>query len=255
MPLIFIGHGSPMNAIENNAFTQSLTLLSKKLVKPKYILVISAHWVTDGSFVTSADKPKQIYDFYGFPNELYEIKYPCRGSNELAQHIFELSQKGAIGLSDDWGIDHGAWTILKYLFPGADVPVVQLSLDYNLNEKQHLALVKNLDMLRDEGVLIIGSGNIVHNLGMMSPLKNDIPYEWNIEFNDYIKKALSGNDLQSILNYRKIMQSAANYAVPTDEHYLPLIYVFGLKRETETINLIYEGFEYKSLSMLSFIIS
>lgn len=254
MPAIFIGHGSPMNAIEDNPFTKNLVKLGQELIRPKAILVISAHWTTSGTFVTAAAQPEQIYDFYGFPDELYQLKYPVTGDPRLAKRICDLFLDLSVNLSSDWGIDHGSWTILKYLFPKADIPTIQLSLDLNKIEIEHLEIAKKLNILREEGVLIIGSGNIVHNLGLISWEKADKSFDWAVEFDEKIKEYLLKNKPEFLGKYLDINPNTKQQAVPTNEHYLPMLYVAALRQPEEKILFIYEGFDYKSISMRSFII-
>ena len=254
MPALFVGHGSPMNAIQDNSFTKSLIRLGETLLLPKLILVISAHWMINETSLTSNEKLQQIYDFYGFPEELYKIKYSVNG-NVIASHEISVANDDIpIGLRNDWGLDHGAWTVLKYLFPKANVPVVQLSLDYTKTENEHVEVAKKLNYLREQGVLIIGSGNIVHNLEMISWEQNDSPYDWTVDFDAEIKKRLLNNDLESLMDYKAINPEIAELAVPTNEHYLPMLYVAALKRTDEKINFFFEGFEHKSISMRSFIV-
>jgi len=253
-PALFIGHGSPMNAIEKNNFTKSLISFGKKIKKPKAILVISAHWTTPGTFVTGSAKPEQIYDFYGFPKELYQIKYSALGNLRLAKKICEQFKNIHIKLNSEWGIDHGAWTVLKHLFPDADVPVIQLSLNFNKTEKEHMAIAKKLSALRQEGVMIIGSGNIVHNLALISWERDDGAAEWAKEFDKKIKEYLLADNKLALANYSDINEDLKERAVPTNEHYLPMLYIIALRQPGEKLSFIYEGFEHRSLSMRSFII-
>lgn len=255
MPIIYIGHGSPMNAIEDNPFTESLIKLGKELDKPKAILVISAHWVTQGMYVTESAEPEQIYDFYGFPEELYLIKYKVKGSPSLAKRVCGLFKDNQVNVSSDWGIDHGAWTVLKYLFPKADVPVIQLSLDYAKNEQEHLLIGEKLNILRQEGVLIIGSGNLVHNLNLISGEKNDEPFVWAKKFDEETKKNLLTDNRFALANYDGLEKEIKEMSVPTNEHYLPMLYIVALRQKNEILKFIYEGFDYKAISMRSFIIS
>lgn len=254
-PLIFIGHGSPMNVVQNNNFTKALTEFGKTIIKPRAILVISAHWQTHGTQVTAMENPRQIYDFYGFPEELYKIKYSPVGLPELAKKISVSSIDIKIGLDQDWGIDHGAWTVLKYLFPQADVPVLQLSLDYDKKELDHLAIAKQLNSLRAENVLIIGSGNMVHNLGLISFDQEAQSTDWAVEVDLKLKQLLLEGDAEKLASYDGISENLKNLAIPTNEHYLPMLYIASLKETTEKLNWIYEGYEHGSISMRSFVIN
>jgi 4,5-DOPA dioxygenase extradiol len=250
LPAIFFGHCSPMNIIEDNKYTQSWTTISKSFAKPKAIISISAHWETKGTKVTSNEIQKTIHDFYGFPKELYEIDYSSKGNLDLATKINKLIPK--IDLDDSWGLDHGTWSILKHIYPNKDIPVIQISIDRNKTPQEHYELAKKLQIFRDEGVLIIGSGNIVHNLRMIKWNEDSIPYPWAVDFNSEIKSAILNNDIKKIFDYRKIKGSRE--AVPTHEHFTPLIYILGLHNEAEKASFFAEGFEMGSLSMDSFII-
>lgn len=251
MPVIFIGHGSPMNAIENNDFTKSLKNLSNKIPKPKAILCISAHWLTEGSFVTMSDSPAQIYDFYGFPEELYNIVYPVSGCSEIAKSIIEKVKYSQINSdeneSSQWGIDHGTWSVLKHLYPKADIPCVQLSINYNKSPEYHYELGKALQFLREENVLIIGSGNIVHNLRIMKE-KDAEPFDWNIKFDEWIKSQIISGQCNDIINY-KSQGEIAKLSVPTPDHFYPLLYVLGARKASDKAEFFYEGYEHASLSM------
>jgi len=253
-PIIFIGHGSPMNIIQYNNFTKNLILLGKKLLTPKTILVISAHWETNGSFITSNDTPEQIYDFYGFPKDLYAVKYQPDGNPKLANEI-ESKMKNKINLSKDWGIDHGAWSVLKHIFPKADIPVIQLSLNINLSFTQHMDLAKELEFLRESDVLIIGSGNIVHNLRKISYDQNAATTEMAKRIDEKIKSYILKYDLESLTSLKDLNKNERYLLGATDEHYLPLLYIMALKEKKEKIEWIYEGFEHATISMRSFLVS
>ena len=254
MPLLFVGHGSPMNTIQQNEFTESLRQAGKTLPKPRLILCVSAHWVTDGAFVTSAATPKQIYDFYGFPDELYEIAYPASGSPEDAEHVAKLGTSGPVSLDSRRGLDHGTWAVLHHLYPQADIPVIQLSLDGSRDEAEHFRLASFLRPLRSEGVLLVGSGNIVHNLGAMSWQQfGEEPFAWARAFDDQVKDALDRGDNDLLVRYDSKDREAGRSAVPTNEHYLPLMYVAALRGENENVEYIHEGFQHRSVSMRSFI--
>lgn len=254
MPAIFFGHGSPMNAIESNKYTKSWIEISKSFPKPKAIISISAHWETLGdknneTKITSNKNQKTIHDFYGFPKELYDIKYNAKGDTALAEKIQKLTVDSA--LDDSWGLDHGTWSILKHIYPKADIPVVQISIDKKKTPKEHYEFAKKLKDLRKEGVLIIGSGNIVHNLTAIKWNGGD-PYPWASEFSSQIKSAIINNDIDKILNYKNIKGSKES--VPSAEHFIPLIYILALKDEKDSISFFAEGFEMGSLSMDSFVV-
>jgi len=227
MPVLFIGHGSPMNAIEDNEFTDSWKTIAKiiteKFSKPKLILCISAHWLKDNTAVLSTKNPQTIHDFYGFPEELYKVQYPALGSLEYAKIIKDTIKSVDVKLDDTWGIDHGMWSVLVKMYPKADIPVIQLSINPNLSLETHIKIGKELSALRSRGVLIIGSGNIVHNLGMMRT--SGVAFPWAIDFDDYIQKSLEDNNVENLLNYKK--HPSSRYAVPTNDHYIPLLYVVG----------------------------
>jgi 4,5-DOPA dioxygenase extradiol len=252
MPAVFVGHGTPMNAAQDNGFTKTLSAFAGSIPKPKAVLCVSAHWVSDGTFVTGSENPEQIYDFYGFPQELYEIKYRPKGSVSLAKRTAELLGGLDAGLNSEWGTDHGAWSVLKHMYPECDIPVVQLSLNAAMSEEEHFKAAKHLSALRKEGVLILGSGNIVHNLSMIDWdqfAKKITP--WALEFDSYVKRALdSGNDAQ-LINFAENDRNAG-YAVPTNEHYLPMLYIAALRGKGEKLNYFYEGFQHSSLSMRCF---
>jgi 4,5-DOPA dioxygenase extradiol len=253
MPVLFLGHGSPMNAIEENEFVTGWRNIGKTIPKPNAILCISAHWETRGTFVTAMEKPGTIHDFGGFPTELYEVQYPAPGSPELAKETKTLIKKAEVGLDDKWGLDHGCWSVVKHLYPDADIRVIQLSLDYLQSPQYHYDLSKELSSLRRKGVLIIGSGNMVHNLGMVSWDKMEEPgygYDWAIEANEKMKKFILSNDHKSLINY-KLQGSAFNLAIPTPEHYLPLLYSLALKEENESIEIFNDKAVAGSLTMTS----
>lgn len=251
MPVVFVGHGSPMNAMQNNEFTKSLGAFARKIPKPKAIICVSAHWVTEGSFITGSESPRQIYDFFGFPNELYDIKYRPKGSRELAKRAVELLKEYNVNLDTEWGIDHGTWSILKHMYPACDVPVIQLSLNADILVQVHYKVAKSLFELRKQGVLIIGSGNIVHNLSLIDAgqFAQNTP-DWALEFDGYVKQALDSDDDSLLINYSSNKDAA--YAVPTNEHYLPLLYVCALRDKGEKVKYFYEGYQHSSLSMRCF---
>jgi 4,5-DOPA dioxygenase extradiol len=253
MPVIFIGHGNPMHALHDNNFTHSLNNIQKNITKPKAILVVSAHWLTRGTYVSTNPDPKTIYDFGGFPDALYKVKYEPAGAPELALELKEKVDHANVEPDNTMGLDHGAWTILKHMYPAADIPTFQLSIDYHKPAAWHFELAKQLDFLRSKGVLIIGSGNIVHNLGMVDFAQTNSGYDWAAEFDSKVKALLDKGDSRSLVEYEKLGKSAL-LSIPTNDHYLPMIYTLGLKKENESISYLYEGLEAGSISMRSFII-
>jgi 4,5-DOPA dioxygenase extradiol len=253
MPVLFVGHGSPMNAIEDNEFVTGWRNIGKTIPKTETILCISAHWETRGTFVTAMEKPNTIHDFGGFPMELYEVNYPAPGSPELAKETKTLIKVTEVGLDDKWGLDHGCWSVLKHLYPDAAIPVIQLSLDYYQSPQYHYDLSKELSSLRKKGVLIIGSGNMVHNLGMVSWEKLEEPgygFDWAIEANEKMKIFILSNDHKSLINY-KLQGSSFDLAIPTPEHYLPFLYSLALKEENEKIEIFNDKAVGGSLTMTS----
>jgi 4,5-DOPA dioxygenase extradiol len=250
MPAIFIGHGNPMNAITDNPYKDAWIALGKTLPRPEAILCVSAHWQTRGTQVCAVEKPRTIHDFGGFPAELFAQQYPARGAPEYAEITRNLLPAGAITAVEDWGLDHGAWTILQSLFPAADVPVFQLSLDINLDLAAHLALARKLASLREQGVMVIGSGNIVHNLRLLNP-QGATP-QWAINFDNYIKTALETGDDDALIHIEHTGESA-KLAVPSDEHYLPLLYVTAMRHADDNMHFMTENFDLGSLSMRSVI--
>lgn len=252
MPVLFLGHGSPMNAIEENEFVSSFKQLGKDLVKPNAILCVSAHWETKGTYVTAMAQPRTIHDFGGFPKELFDVQYPAPGSPELAKQTKEIISSTEIGLDDKWGLDHGAWSVLKHLYPNADVPIIQMSIDYSQGAQYHFDLAKQLSALRTKGVLIVGSGNMVHNLGLVAwnKLNEEYAFDWAKEANEKMKKHILNNDFQPLINFRSQGKSF-DLAIPTPEHYLPLIYTLALKEEKEKITLFNDKPVAGSLTMTS----
>jgi len=249
MPTLFIGHGSPMNAIEQNDFTQTLQNLGQSLIKPKAILCISAHWTTKGTFVDVSPNPKMIYDMHGFPKELYNLKYPAKGAPSIANEISKTITHTAIQKSTDWGLDHGTWSVLANLYPKADIPTFQLSIDYNQPMQYHYDLAKQLAEFRKKGVLIIGSGNLTHNLNMVD--FHDInakPKDWALEFDMKVKGFIDDKNFKGVINYQKIGYSA-QLAVPEPSHFIPLIYTLALQDNNDEIEYFYDKFHYGTLSM------
>ena len=253
MPALFIGHGSPMNAIEENEFTKTLLKIGNELPKPKAVLVISAHWLTTGTFANASPKPKMIYDMYGFPDELYRVQYPAPGSPEFVNEVRNLIKNVDVQTDYEWGFDHGNWSILKWLFPNSDIAVFQMSIDYHKPMKYHYELAKELKSLREKGVLIIGSGNLTHNLRIVHfENKNAQPDDLAFEFDSKIKSFLNKKNHNNIIEYNKL-GAASKLAVPEPSHFIPLIYSMGLQDDDEQVNYFYEKFEYGTLSMRSFI--
>ncbi len=250
MPVLFIGHGSPMNAILDNAYTEAISKSIENIPKPEAILVISAHWETEGTYITASDAPKQIYDFYGFPEELYNIKYNPSGAKRYAQMVAEELADSNVMLTQEWGLDHGAWSVLSHMYPKADIPVFQMSLNKLGDENYHYNLGRKLSALREKGILIIGSGDIVHNLRIMNYDMDAAPFDWASEFDDYISAAIVSRMHDNIIFYEKLGKTA-KLSVPTKEHYLPLLYIAGLQKETDEVKFIFKGIQHSSMSMTS----
>jgi 4,5-DOPA dioxygenase extradiol len=253
MPVLFLGHGSPMNAIEENEFVVSFRKVGASFPKPKAVLCISAHWETKGTFVTAMDKPATIHDFGGFPQALFDVQYPAPGSPELAQRTKEIVSKTQIGLDNKWGLDHGAWSVIKHLYPQADVPVIQMSLDYSQSGPYHYELSKQLSSLRQKGILILGSGNMVHNLGMIAWDKlnaDSYAFDWALEASDKMKQAIASGNHQTLIDFRSQGKSF-DLAIPTPEHYLPLLYALALQDKTDSIELFNDKAVAGSLTMTS----
>ncbi len=235
MPVYFVGHGNPMNALEQNEFTKNWQNIGKSIPKPKAILCISAHWETKGTFVTAMEKPKTIHDFGGFPKELQEFQYPAPGSLAFAKETQKAITSVEVGLDHDWGLDHGCWSIITHMFPKADVPVLQLSLDYTKPPQWHYQLAKELAILRTKGVLILGSGNMVHNLGMASWGMKNTGFDWAIEANETFKKLIKAEEHAKLAAYKELGK-AVQLSVPSPDHYLPLLYTLGLKEKNEQVS-------------------
>ena len=253
MPVLFVGHGSPMNAIEDNVFSRTWMELGKTLPKPKAIFSISAHWETRGVFITAMKQPRTIHDFGGFPQALFNVQYPAPGSPELATETKSIIHTTQAGMDQSWGLDHGSWSILKRMYPAADIPVIQLSLDYSQPARFHYDLGRELAPLRKKGVLIMGSGNIVHNLRMIAWDRLDEPgfgYDWAIEANEKMKTFILDGDHNALINYRS-QGKAFDLSIPTPEHFLPLLYTLGLKEEKEEIEFFNDKPVAGSLSMTS----
>ena len=252
MPVLFLGHGSPMNAIEENEFVTGFRNIAKGIPKPNAILCISAHWETKGTFVTAMQNPSTIHDFGGFPKELFEVQYPAPGSPDLANQTKSLITKTEVGLDDKWGLDHGAWSVIKHLYPNADIPVIQMSIDYSQTPQYHYELAQQIKSLREKGVLIIGSGNIVHNLGKVEwkRLNETFGYDWAIEANDKMKKFILEGNHKELINFRS-QGKAFDLAIPTPEHYLPLLYSLALQDKNEEVKLFNDKAVAGALTMTS----
>jgi 4,5-DOPA dioxygenase extradiol len=253
MPVLFLGHGSPMNAIEENQFVTGFRDLAKTLPKPNAILCISAHWFTNGTKVTAMEMPRTIHDFGGFPQELFAVQYPAKGSPELATITQELLLPTEVELDQHWGLDHGAWSVIKHLYPDADIPVIQMSIDYTKPGQYHFELAQKLSALRTKGILIVGSGNIIHNLRMVD-FRNintdNYGYDWAVEARSDINDYLLDGNFQPLIDFEK-QSKAFQLSIPTPEHYLPLIYTLGLKGESEELSLFNDKLVAGSLSMTS----
>lgn len=252
MPVLFLGHGSPMNAIEENEFVNGFRKLAKNLPKPNAILCVSAHWETKGTFVTAMQNPPTIHDFGGFPKELFAVQYPAPGSPQLAQETKTRITKTEVGLDHKWGLDHGAWSVIKHLYPNADIPVIQLSLDYSQTPQYHYELAQQLKSLREKGILIIGSGNMVHNLGKVEwrRLNENFGYDWAMEANEKMKKYILDQNHQELIDFRS-QGKAFDLAIPTPEHYLPLLYSLAMQDKNEAVELFNDKAVAGALTMTS----
>ena len=254
MPAMFVGHGSPMNAIEDNIYHRKWQELGKQLPRPKAILSISAHWLTPDTRVTAMAKPKTIHDFGGFPKKLFDQEYPAPGTPEFAELTAKLLTYSHVAPDYNWGLDHGTWSVLLPMFPLADIPVFQLGIVYAQPPEYHYQLGKQLNALRDKGVMIIGSGNMVHNLGRIDWDGTGKVYDWAQEFDTKITGWIDAGDTASVLNYQKIMGNLADIAHPSNDHFLPLFYILGMKQPNETPEYFNDKFDMGSISMRSFIL-
>lgn len=253
LPVLFLGHGSPMNAIEENEFVAGFRKMGQALPKPQAILCISAHWETRGTMVTAMEQPRTIHDFGGFPKELFAVQYPAPGSPELASITQEIITQTKVRLDEQWGLDHGAWSVIKHLYPDANVPVIQMSIDYTQGPAYHYELGKQLMALRNKGVLIVGSGNMVHNLRMVAWDKLDTPgfgYDWALEAREQMNAAILKGDHKALVNFKQ-QGRAFDLAIPSPEHYLPLLYTLGLQQKGEAISLFNDQALGGSLTMTS----
>lgn len=250
MPAVFIGHGSPMNAIEDNTFTRGWKEIAAAMPRPEAILSVSAHWYTPGTRVMDNEKPGMIYDMYGFPRELYEVVYPAPGAPELAKQTLALLA-GTATLDGGWGFDHGTWSILSVMYPGAEIPVFQLSVDRNATPETHFEIGKRIASLREQGVLILGSGNVVHNLQLVD-FDMEGGFDWAYEFDAYVKRAITGHDVAAVINHRRAGE-CARLAFPTPDHYYPLLAVLGATLESDTASVYNEACVMGSLSMTCYL--
>ena len=251
MPAIFFGHGNPMNAIGQNGYTDAWAEVGRSIPRPKAILCVSAHWYIPAVAVTAMPKPRTIHDFGGFPRELFEVEYPAPGSPELAVRVQELMGDGVIADDRHWGLDHGTWSVLIHVFPKADIPVVQLSINEAETAAFHYQTAKRLSALRDEGVLVIGSGNLVHNLHTYAWGRHNVdPFDWALRFEDKARELILADDHEPLIEYESLGRDAM-LSAPTPDHYLPLLYILALKRDGEGVSFPVEGFDGGSISMLT----
>lgn len=255
MPVLFIGHGSPMNGIEDNEFSQRWAQMAKEIPTPTAVLVVSAHWFSKGTRITAMDFPETIHDFGGFPQALFDVQYPAPGNPALAMETVDLIHSAHVELDHDWGLDHGAWTVVRRMYPEAKIPVLQLSIDYSKPPQYHYELAKELYGLRKKGVLIIGSGNMVHNLRMISwnKMNENYGYDWALQMNDTFKQLIQDGDHQRLINYENL-GSESRLAIPTPEHYLPLLYSLGLKGKKDHVSFFNDKAVAGSLTMTSVLI-
>jgi 4,5-DOPA dioxygenase extradiol len=252
MPAFFFGHGNPMNAVQSNAYTEAWAAVGREIPRPRAILMVSAHWYLPGTWVTAMRAPRTIHDFGGFPRELYEVVYPAPGSPSLAREIQEMLAPTPVGLDEtEWGLDHGTWSVLRHVFPDASIPVVQLGMDETRTADVHYALGQKLTALRDSGVLVVGSGNLVHNLHAYAWGRRPVePFEWAVRFEERARALMLAADHAPLVDYEALGRDAM-LSVPTPEHYLPLVYLLGTRREAEPVSFPVEGIDGGSVSMLS----
>ena len=249
MPVLFAGHGNPMNAIDYNKFTQAWHRLGESIPRPKAILSISAHWETQGTFITAMPTPRTIHDFGGFPRALFNVEYPASGNPELASKISRTMKGQAAGLDEtEWGLDHGTWSVLVHMYPQADIPVIQMSLNRYMTPRQHYEMAQEMSYLRTQGVLIMGSGNMVHNLREVDWQNPDSGYDWAHEVDEKLKTSISNHDHNRLIDFRG-QGPEFRLAIPTAEHYLPLMYVIGLQDEKDEISFFNNEICMGSLSM------
>ena len=251
MPVVFIGHGNPMNAIEDSEYSRAWEALGRELPHPKVIACVSAHWLTDGPYVTAMNAPRTIHDFYGFPAELFEVQYPAPGSPSVAARVSQTNK--TIEPNLEWGLDHGTWSVLKRMYPAADIPVVQISVDYTHGPDAQYELGQTLRPLRDEGILFVASGNIVHNLGVVRFIADAEPYDWAVEFDKQSAELLTNRSDQALIHYRDLGEAALK-SIPTDDHYRPMLAALGLSEPVEPIRFFNEGIDLGSIGMRSFVL-
>lgn len=252
MPMMFVGHGSPMNAVEDNRYTRSWKEMAKKIPKPEAIVSISAHWYTNGTKIMNERSPKTIYDMYGFPKELYEIVYNAPGAPKLAEHAKNLISKQS-EFDHSWGIDHGTWSVLVHTYPEKDIPVFQISIDASASPEDHYQVGRNLKSLREQGVLLFGTGNIVHNLRRVDWGMKDEGFDWAYEFDDYIKESIESGNHDNVINYLSLGE-AAKSAVPTPDHFNPILYILGASDEKDKISIYNNNCMMGALSMTSYLL-
>ena len=252
MPVLFLGHGSPMNAIEENEFVAGFRKVAAEIPRPQAVLVVSAHWETRGTQVTAMENPRTIHDFGGFPKALFDVQYPAPGSPAIAAETKRLITSTTVQLDHDWGLDHGAWSVVKHLYPNADIPVIQMSIDYSLKPEQHYALAREIASLRDKGVLIIGSGNMVHNLGKVAwdKLNESYAFDWAEEARARMNQMILSGDHKKLIDFRS-QGRAFDLSIPTPEHYLPLLYTLALQNKNEQATLFNDKPVAGSLTMTS----
>ena len=253
MPVLFVGHGSPMNGIEDTEFSRRWTQMAKEIPAPKAVLVVSAHWFTQGTKITAMDFPETIHDFGGFPQALFDVQYPAPGHPQLAKETASLIRSAHVELDHDWGLDHGTWTIVRHMYPQANIPVLQLSIDFTKGPQFHYDLARELYAIRKKGVLIIGSGNMVHNLGLVAWNRLNDPgfaYDWTLKMNDTFKNLIHDGDHKALMNYSSLGKEAL-LAIPTPEHYLPLIYTLGLQGSSDSVSFFNDKAVGGSLTMTS----
>lgn len=252
MPVLFIGHGSPMNGIQDTEFSRRWTQMAREIPEPKAVLVVSAHWYTRGTRITAMDFPKTIHDFGGFPQALFDVQYPAPGNPLLAKETAGLIKSAHVELDHDWGLDHGTWTVVRHMYPKANIPVLQLSIDYTKDARYHYELARELYSLRKKGVLIIGSGNMVHNLGMVAwdKLNDEFGFDWAITINNKFKSLIADGDHKPLIHYSELGREA-QLAIPTPEHYLPMIYTLGLKGSNDSVSFFNDKAVAGALTMTS----
>jgi 4,5-DOPA dioxygenase extradiol len=251
LPAIFFGHGNPMNALAENSYTAAWRQIGKQTQRPKAILAISAHWFVPGTGVTVSTAPKTIHDFGGFPRELYQVQYPAPGDPELARRVQELLRPVLVELDDSWGLDHGTWSVLKHAYPEADIPVVQISIDETKAAVLHFEIGRRIAALREEGILIVGSGNLVHNLHAYAWGRHmPEPYDWAVRFEKEAREMMIAGEYKPLIGYENLGPEA-QLSIPTPDHYLPLLYVLGSRQQGENVTFPVEGVDGGSISMLA----